>query len=188
MNLETAAKLRRQGQYEDCLKAIEILKKSLPALSPEASRKASFLKADALLDMKRYRDAITCYDELLAEAPSDVAYANQGLAHWELKEYQQALGCYLNAVRMNPSNAIAQRGVGEMHIKLGAPKIAIGFLDRALELNPDYQAAYTSAGIALYQAGEWSKAHRMLAKALDLDPEDWEAKEGLALIEKHFGK
>lgn len=185
-NLKSAIDLRRSGRFEDCLRAIASIETSVPAPPKETARKLTFLKADVLLDMKRFREAIGCYDRLLSDSPSDVACANKGLAYWELGEYESALSCYLESIRLNPSNEIAQRGVGEMHIKLGSPNLAIPFLNKALELKSSYQAAYTALGIAFYQTGAWSRAHEALKRALELDPSDWEAKKGLGLIEKHF--
>lgn len=186
MILATAARLHRLGRHKECLKAIEALETSLDKLSSKARRQLLFLKADVFHDLGRFREAVACLQEILVEEPSDVAYANQGLAHWELGEYQMALKCYLESIRLNPANEVAQRGAGEMHVKLGSPQAALPFLRRALKLNPEYQEAYTSSGVALYQLGLWSQAYKMLEKALVLDPKDSQAKKGIALIEKHF--
>ena len=97
-----------------------------------------------------------------------------------------ALRCYEDAIRLNPANAMAQRGAAEMHIKLGSPKAALPFLERALTLKPDYQEAYTCSGIAFYQLGSWAQADKMFQKALKLDPDDRLAKKGAMMIAKHF--
>lgn len=186
MILAEAAKLHRMGRHKECLEAILALENDSAKLSRKAYRQLRFLKADVFHDLERYREAIACFEEILAEEVSDVAYANKGLAHWELGEFQLGLKCYLDSIRLNPANAIAQRGAGEMHLKLGSPKAAIPFLNKALKLKPDYQEAYTCLGIALYQLGLWVKAYRMLQKAVKLDPDDWQAKKGIALIERHF--
>lgn len=184
--LTTAAKLHQEGRHEESLREIEELEKVSGNLPRKAYRQLLFLKADVLHDLGRFRDAVNCYERILAEKPSDVAYANKGLAYWELKEYQAALDSYQESIKLNPSNAIAQLGIGEMHIKLGDPKAALPFIEKALKLNPDYQEAYTCSGIALYQLGLWSRAYKKLQKAIQLDPDDWQAKKGIKLIEKHL--
>lgn len=186
MILSAAAKLHQQGKHAESLREIGELEEVPEKLSRKAYRQLLFLKADVLHDLGRFRDAVTCYEKILAQKPSDVAYANKGLAHWELKEYQSALDSYRESIRLNPSNAIAQLGVGEMHIKLGSPKTALPFIERALKLNPDYQEAYTCSGIALYQLGLWAQAYKMLQKALQMDPDDWQAKKGLTMIKEHI--
>lgn len=187
MILSAAARLHQMGRHKESLRAIEALEKSPDKLSRKAYRQLRFLKADVFHDLGKFLDAISCYEALLAEEPSDVAYANKGLAHWELGDYPTALKCYIEAIRLNPANAIAQRGAAEMHIKLGSPKTAISFLEKALKLKPDYQEAYTCSGIAFYQLGSWAQADKMFQKALELDPNDTLAKKGAVLIAKHFG-
>lgn len=186
MILTAAAKLHRLGQHQKSLDAIEKLEKAPNKLSNKAFRQLRFLKADVFHDLGRFRDAIACYEAILAEEASDVAYANKGLAHRELGEFQVALKCYTESIRFNPANAIAQRGVGEMYIKIGAPEAAVPFLEKALKLNPNYQAAYTSLGIALFQLGSWAQADKAFQKALRLDPDDLQAKKGVQRIEEHF--
>lgn len=186
MTLTEAARLHQEGRHIESLNAIDALEKSPGKLSPKAFRKLQFLKADVLHDLQRFREAIACFDEILAAEISDIAYANKGLAHWELKEFKLALQSYLEAIRLNPANAIAQRGAAEMHIKLDAPKSALPFLNRALKLNPDYQEAYRCLGIAHFQLGSWGEAYKYLKKALQLDPKDGLAKRGLVLIDKHI--
>lgn len=186
MILSEAARLHAEGHHEESLAAIEALEHSPGKLSKKAFRKLRFLKADVFHDLERYREAIGCFDVILAEEVSDIAYANKALALWELREFRPALENYLKAIRLNPANAIAQCGAAEMHIKLDAPKSALPFLNKAVTLDTAYQDAYRCLGIAHFQLGSWAEAYRYLRKALELDPTDGLAKRGLVLIEKHF--
>lgn len=186
MTLPAATRLHQLGRNKESLHAIEALENSPDKLTRKTFRQLRFLKADVFHDLGKFLDAISCYEAIIAEEPSDVAYANKGLAHWELGEYPTALKCYIEAIRLNPANAIAQRGAAEMHIKLGSPKAAVPFLERALKLKPDYQEAYTCSGIAFYQIGSWAQADKMFQQALKLDPDDQLAKKGAKMIAKHF--
>jgi tetratricopeptide (TPR) repeat protein len=186
MTFTEAVRLWEAGRFEESLKAVNSLERRVPPLPKAKLRKVLFLKGDILHDLNLFRDAIKCYEQLIVDEPSDIAYANQGLAYWELNEFSDALKSYLKAVKFNPANAIAQLGVGEMYIKLGSPKKAIPFLEKAVLVKPACQEAYTALGIANFQTGAWGKAHGYLLKALELDPSDAQAKKGLALIEKEF--
>lgn len=186
MILSAANKLHQQGRHAESLREIDELEEASEKLPRKAYRQLLFLKADVLHDLGRFRDAVTYYEKILAEKPSDVAYANKGLALWELKDYPAALDSYRESIRLNPSNEIAQLGVGEMHVKLGRPKTALPFINKALKLNPDYQEAYTCSGIAHYQLGLWAQSYRMLKKAIQMDPNDSQAKKGLTMIRVHI--
>lgn len=184
--ISEAAELHELGKHKESLALIEWIEKRPKKLSPKATRQLRFLKADVFHDLGRFRDAIACYEALLEEEPCDTAHANKGLCHWELREHKIALKSYLAAIRLNPGNAIAQRGAGEMKIKLDTPAASIPFFERAIAIDRRYQAAYTSLGIAHFRVGAWSKADKMFHEALRLDPHDDLAREGAARIAKHF--
>jgi tetratricopeptide (TPR) repeat protein len=145
-----------------------------------------YLEAEALYELKKYRDAVKYYDKSLEVQANDAVCTSKGFALWELRQYRRALKSFKRAVRLNSKNEIALRGIGEAYFRTGSPKLALPFLKRALKLKPDYQRVYTCLGIVYFQLKDWTRSYRMLLKAYKMDPNDWQAKRGIDKIEKIF--
>ncbi len=184
--LRAASHLVENENPDACLQIIDAVIFRKFSLSPEAEIGLRYLRGDALHEAGKYPDAAAVYGEILATNPSDVAYGNRALAHWEMGEFQEALNDYLEAIRLNPLNIVALRGAGEMLNRLNRPLDAVRHLSAAVKLDPQYSAAYTALGVAYYNSEEWLEAYRALKRAVELDPEDKIAVMGLAKIERHF--
>ena len=181
-NIGPIHRLYRGKNYRKCIEAARAALAIVPKDSPKAL-KLQYLIGDALLDLKKYEEAILEYGRILSMNPSDIAYANRALARWELGDYRGALKDYNQAIRLERSNQIAHRGAGEMYLKLDQPKRAAIRFRSALRLKPDYSAALTGLGISLFQIGKWAQAYRCFKDALRLDPRDSLAKKGLDVLE-----
>lgn len=182
---KAAVKLYRRQKYGLCLQTIEKIG-NLNNLAEDALVKVSFLKADTFFELREYPEAIRACAEIIQIRPSDIAYTNMGLAHWELGRYQEALDAYLRSIKLNDRNAIAHRGAGEMYLKLDKPAEAVRYFERALELEPDYIEASNGLGLSYFQLGNWPRAYEMFQKTIALNPDDEKARKGIALIEEHF--
>ena len=181
-----ASYLHEHENSDESIRFIDALKLKELVVSPKAEMGLRYLRGDALLNMEKYSDAIAVYGEILEHEPSDVAYANRALAHWELGEFKKALDDYLEALKLNALNTVALRGAGEMLNELGHPLDATRYLIAAVQLDPKYSAAYTALGVAYYNSAEWLKSYQALKKAAELDPEDKIAAMGIAKLEHHF--
>lgn len=147
-----------------------------------------YLKGDAFHELRKFSEARDCYTEILKLESSDVAYTNRALALWELGEYSEALKDYLEALKLNPKNAIASRGAGEMCLKLDEPRKAVGYFRKAISLARKYSEAYTGLGISMMNAGRWDLAVAPFFKALKLNPDDDLAKSGIQKIEDNLNE
>jgi tetratricopeptide (TPR) repeat protein len=58
------------------------------------------LKANALLELKRYEDAILCIDKELELRPNATAWCRKGLCCYHLGRWKEAIGCFDNALAM----------------------------------------------------------------------------------------
>jgi tetratricopeptide (TPR) repeat protein len=141
-----------------------------------------YLRGDVLHELRRYRDAVACYSDILVLEESDIAFGNKGLAHWELGEFDRALWNYQEAIKLNPGNTTSLRGAGEMQLKLGFPLRAVPYLVLAVKLRPRYADALSALGTAYVRTGQDGLAKKIFSNALKLDPEDVRAKKGLRRI------
>eukprot|EP00357_Protocruzia_adherens_P014730 CAMPEP_0115034632 /NCGR_PEP_ID=MMETSP0216-20121206/40783_1 /TAXON_ID=223996 /ORGANISM="Protocruzia adherens, Strain Boccale" /LENGTH=77 /DNA_ID=CAMNT_0002413587 /DNA_START=81 /DNA_END=314 /DNA_ORIENTATION=+ len=75
--------------------------------------------------MKRYTEAIECYDQVLALDPNAaVAYNNKGFALRSLNKVREAVECYEKALKLDPKYTTAENN----------KKIALVLLDERKKL------------------------------------------------------
>ena len=181
-----AYKAYKENAYEVSLRFISIAEKRRRKLSPEVSRKLDYLKGEVLLDMKRFKEAVKCYSQILKKEKTGVAFCNKALSLWELKRFGLALNNYLKAIKLNPKDEIIHRGAGEMYLKLNKPKLAVSHFQKAIKLKPDYGDAITGLGVALLKLKKWVKSYRSFKRAIKIDPTDELAEYWIRAFEKHL--
>ncbi len=185
--LDTAFKAYRASFHQECLRLISAIQKRARRGHPGIwSLDLEYLRGDTLLDLGRYAAAVRCYTEILKHDKTDIAFSNRALSLWELGKYQDALHDYMSALSLNRSNPIAQRGAGEMRLKLGDPRSSIRHFESAIKNNAEYVDAWAGLGVAFFQVGEWGKSYRAFQEAVRLDPKCDLAKKGLLELDSRL--
>jgi len=179
----TTSYLYKNKRFNDAIRLIEATRKLNCPLSVGMNLQFCYLRADILLDTGNHEAAAAAYDEIIATSSTEVALANRALAKWEMNLYAEALEDYLQAYKMNASNPIVCRGVGEMMIKTGNSKGAVPFLQKALQLDQEYSQAYTALGVALFNCEEWVDAYESFREAIKRNPCDQKARMGIQKID-----
>lgn len=134
---------------------------------------------DLLRELKRYEDAITCFDRAIDINPSSFeAWHNKGLAWFEFgragfrsvaqKELAEALNCLNRAVEINPNSDEAWYNRGNVLWHRGRDQEAIESFDRAIELNSNYPMAWKMKSLALNGLGKAHEALASMDRALEL--------------------
>src|SRR5258708_25366003 len=182
-----ASALRHSGRPDDALMLIDRLAKKRADISLKTAHLLKHIKAECLFDKKYFREAISVYDTILSEDEDPAAYANRGLAYWELKAYKKASGDYTKAVALRPNDAVALVSIGQLLTKRGEHAKSIPYLKRAVRLNPNSTRALCALGISYYNTKDWLQAQRALTRAVEIDPENHVAQLGKRKIEDHFG-
>ena len=77
---------------------------------------------------------------------------NKGLSLDILGFYEEAIDCYLQALRLNPNDAEAHNNLGIAYSAQGRHDEAIGECKEALRLNPNFAEAHNNLGFACYSA------------------------------------
>jgi len=92
----------------------------------------------------------------------------QGRKLLQDEHYAEAIEQFTEALKLNPSHALAYNGRGWAHFRLKQYAEAISDFDRAIELNPSYANAYLNRSAAKRSSGDKTGADADQAKAKEL--------------------
>jgi tetratricopeptide (TPR) repeat protein len=130
------------------------------------------VRAQCLLELKRYADAELAYDEYLrlgGEQNADV-FRGRGQARMKSGRYPEAVDDY--------TRALERRSDGEIYLHRGwahffsdSWKLALRDFEKAISLNPDQDDAYTGRGLSLVMLGRYRQAAADAEEALRRKPE-----------------
>jgi Flp pilus assembly protein TadD len=169
-------------------------KKRIPAkLQEKRANKASNeknadwnLKALALWKDGQYTDpqkAKDYWDKVIAGNPKFVeAYNNRGLAFYNLKQYQEAVKDYSQAIRMKAQYAEAYNNRGNAYYEMDQYQKAEADFNKSLQIKPKYSKAHLNRGLVYYQMKKTDQACVDFRKACDLgecEGMQWAQKNGL---------
>jgi tetratricopeptide (TPR) repeat protein len=126
-------------------------------------------KGNVLDELKKYKEAIVCYNKALEIDPGyDVAYYNKGNALYNLYKHKEALVCYNKAIKIDLAEAYNNNGNALDELK--KHKEAIVCYNKAIEIDPDNTKAYYNKGLALYNLNKYKEAIVSYNKAIKIDP------------------
>ncbi len=186
--LRLANLFRRRKEFENARTVSNEL--SRHEASAQARRIFGYLEADIFMDEENFEAAAQIYRELIAAEPradahADVAHANLGLALWELNRHEEALAAYQAALAINPNNAIAWRGAGEMQLHHKKFSEASLCFREALKIDKRYADAFGGLSRSEYERDEdWAGAYTAAQECLEIDPNNKRAKVVLRRIDE----
>jgi tetratricopeptide (TPR) repeat protein len=133
-------------------------------------------RSNALLQLKRYAEAVNSYDFLLRfDAKNSLAWSRRGEALYQLAKYDEAIASQEKALRVNgnwgnatPALAWYNRGLAQR--KLGQNETALTSFDRALSINPDDALAQVERCGTLSDLGRQPEAIAACDRAIDALP------------------
>jgi len=125
----------------------------------------------------RIKEAIEEYHNALIVKPSSYAYANLGTLYYERRDYDQAIGYYQEAIRLEPDNARMYFNMGQAFLAAGkSDKARISFEKSITFDQRVHPLAYYNLALLYIKLGEESKARKAMETYLKLCPNDQEAK------------
>lgn len=98
------------------------------------------------------------------------AQASIGSLEFQRHRLNEAEAAYREALKVNPSYALAQVGLGHTLIALSRPAEALDHFDRALAVSDQDTTAHLGKGTALAAQGDLDGAIRSFNAALQIDP------------------
>ena len=105
-----------------------------------------------------------------APQPTD-ASGHPGSTALRDKDYDQAIACFSESIRLNPDDAIAYINRGFAYGKKGDYEAAIADFTEAIRLRPDFALAYYDRADAYDKQGEYDRAIEDYSEAIRLKPQ-----------------
>lgn len=128
------------------------------------------------LDMKRWDDAIPCFEKALADilyATPENAWYNLGIAYENKRNYPKAVECYKKSIDLasaNPRVCQVYKRLGRTYHSSGKYLDAMGSLEKGRSLCPKDPEIRLFLGDAYIRTGEKKRAVEEYREALRLDP------------------
>jgi tetratricopeptide (TPR) repeat protein len=130
------------------------------------------LRGEALLDLKRYENAVRAFDKciLLTSNPDPALYQERGLALAKLGDYRSAVEDYSRALALKQdSYTFAARGWAQ--VARDNLKPALADFEEAIRIDPKNGYAYNGRGYVRVKQGQYRLATADAETALKFGPE-----------------
>ncbi len=96
------------------------------------------------------------------------------------KDYDNALKCYDEAVRLDPNDHIHYSNRSACHFNMGNFEKALEDGEKCLQMKPDFSRGYQRKGLALLKLNRVDEAIATFTKGSEIDPNNAQLKENLA--------
>ncbi|MCS2680434.1 tetratricopeptide repeat protein [Bacteroides ovatus] len=160
----------RKGQDDD-LMTIAHLTKAITL--KDDFIEARLLRAEALMNLKQYKDMMEDIDAVLAQNPEEeTAMLLRGKVKEADGKDEEAEEDYKLVTEINPFNEQAYLYLGQLYINQKKLTEAITMFDEAIELNPNFAEAYKERGRAKLLNGDKDGSVEDMKKSLELNPKE----------------
>ena len=134
---------------------------------------ARLMRAEALLQMKQYKEVMEDIDAVFALNPEEeTAILLRGKVKEANGQEEEAETDYKFVTEINPFNEQAYLYLGQLYINQKKLTEAISLFDEAIELNPNFAEAYKERGRAKLLSGDKDGSVEDMKKSLELNPKD----------------
>lgn len=99
-------------------------------------------------------------------------YFNRGIAFDSHGEYENAIGDFGDAIRLDPNDAVYYMNRALVLLELGEVELALADFDQAATLSPDDPAVYFNRGLIREGIGDKEGGLADFRKAYELAPDD----------------
>jgi serine/threonine-protein kinase len=181
----------RQGRYDDAAKAFQ----EVITLAPDNFRGYSNLGGMYVVQ-SRYKDAISLLQKSASIRPTVEAYSNLGVAHFTLREFENAAHNFEEGLKLDKSSSVNWGNLGDAYYWVPGKKAratdayreAIRLAEEKLLVNPrdGYTWALRSTYLAMTDHRE--EASTSVQKALSFAPTDPNVQFRAALVYNHLGE
>ncbi|KAI9462330.1 putative stress-induced protein STI1 [Lactarius psammicola] len=106
-------------------------------------------------------------------------HKQEGNAHMNGKQYDEAIDAYTKAIELDPSNPVYFSNRAAAHSSKSDHLSAVVDAEKAIELDPKFVRGYSRLGHAHYCIGDYSGAAAAYRRGLELEPNNVAMKTGL---------
>ncbi len=160
--------------------AIRCLRKALE-LKPDEPSVFAFLGA-SLREDGQLIEAETCFRKEISMRPTPEVLQELALVLQQQNRMDEAIGFYLEVLRLCPNNFGAYNNLGLAFATMGKLEEAVQAYEKAISLNPDFPPTYLNVGNLHKNQNRWEQAIFWYEKAIQLKPDYAEAHNNLGLI------
>lgn len=152
----------------------------------------SWDRAVSLYKQAQYAEAISEFKKVLEEAPNHAdSWKYIGLAHFQLKEYEQALAPLNKTLELKKtegkSNNEVVLALARCHLALNQHPQALPYLETLTKQQPDAALGFYLLGFAYANLKRTDEAVRALKTSLKLDPKDADTWQYLGVLQYRAG-
>jgi tetratricopeptide (TPR) repeat protein len=150
----------------------------------------------AYMQIHRFEEATETLERAARFAPDDSlaeqeAWVNKGAAHAELEEYDEAIGAYQEALRIDDDSehaATAETNLAYALWEFGRTEEALEHAERAVEIDPRFPQAWYNRGYFLSERGLLEEALNAFDNALRLGMRNADLLEEKAYVLEQLGE
>jgi len=131
-------------------------------------------KALYFTDKREYEKALPYLEIAIKTDISSLkarAYLQIGFCYGMLGAHTKEIEVYIQAIRIDPNNAIAHYNLGIAYFKLGFHEGAIEAFKQAIRIDPDYAKTHCNLGITYGQLGFYEDEIEAYMQAIRIDPD-----------------
>jgi tetratricopeptide (TPR) repeat protein len=148
------------------------------------------------MGINRFEEATETFERAARFAEEDSldaqeAWVNKGVAHAELEEYDEAIGAYQEALRIDDDSehaASAETNLAYALWEYGHTEQALEHAERAVEIDPRFPQAWYNRGFFLSERGLFEDAVNAFDNAIRLGMRSAEVLEEKALALEELGE
>ncbi len=111
-----------------------------------------------------------------------------GNTHVALENWDDAIGCFTEALRIRPDIAETHANLGKTFSHLGRHEEAAACFRNALRLKPGYADAHYSLGVVFHALKRNEEAVASYRKAIEIRPDFVEAHDNMGIALRHLGR
>jgi tetratricopeptide (TPR) repeat protein len=113
-----------------------------------------------------------CGDRIRANSNDAAAYSIRGLVYLELGKYNESLGDFSQALKINPQASVPWNNRASVYMALGQWSAALHDLNQAIGLDPTFVDALVNRSLVFAQAGRAAEGLADIERAIQVQPEN----------------